>query len=568
MKFVFESAALCEGLVAPLARCFAAALDELGLEPVVEPEPELAPAAAAERPPLIESGRARELAVQDHHATSSPGSQAASAEGRAPRKSPASAVVESPPLRSVGPSKTARRESGEVARLRLRPREPQRSGVEPIDEREASNGREHHRASFEREASSERESRITRPQVPAPRAVEFDSTVRSSVGESATQSRPTGLDSERVAELLARRIDATPSAAGRLSVQPRASADASDEQPIEIELEPPSREFASPDRRATDSDAEAPAASAGRERGPSGSTSRRVDASGPASVQPPARSHAEGTSTSRELASLQTRSADEPPRAVGSREPDRHRRLRVRPRPQLDAHQLEPGSSPEPIEHASLERRDSIEAPASSMPPRATSSIAGVTDPSRIAGVGPRSASEVADLESGSRSTIRRVDPPSPSSTSTTRLHVGRVPVVARGSEAIALPESELVEAPTPALARPAEAIASASTSTSTSTSTREWPSSLQATHPRMLELGHSPGSARPGAGPAGPLSSVATRPALAIASPSPSGSATPRESSFAPPSAPLVADPIDGELERTLTAVLRNAARRHGIDV
>ncbi|HVH97293.1 MAG TPA: hypothetical protein VM869_01220 [Enhygromyxa sp.] len=92
----------------------------------------------------------------------------------------------------------------------------------------------------------------------------------------------------------------------------------------------------------------------------------------------------------------------------------------------------------------------------------------------------------------------------------------------------------------------------------------REWPSALRATNLRTLELAGSPSAARPGS--EGPLASISTHPALANASPS--GSATTRESSFAPPSAPLVADSIDGELERTLTAVLRNAARRHGIDV
>ncbi|HVI03511.1 MAG TPA: hypothetical protein VM869_32680, partial [Enhygromyxa sp.] len=229
MKFVFDSAALCEGLVAPVARCFAAALDELGLEPVIAAEPELARAMPVERPPIGESGRERELEARDHAASSS-GSKVASVAGRA---------------ESVGPRRTARRESGEVARLRLRPREPGRSQVEP---RGASSlASEAASLALEQQDSSlERDSRGATADARAPRAVELDST----------PSERAGFDAARVAELLAKRIEGTPATAGRVSVQPRVGADASSSSasasPIEepIEVEPASRELASSDSRA------------------------------------------------------------------------------------------------------------------------------------------------------------------------------------------------------------------------------------------------------------------------------------------------------------------------------
>ncbi|MFV8750423.1 hypothetical protein ACNOYE_07715 [Nannocystaceae bacterium ST9] len=570
MKFVFDSGELIQGLLAPVERCFSAALDELGLEPVVD-EPSEPPAIADEpppRPPAIErpeplagsrepdlagrprvefGKRSRESADESNpspaRARKSPGEgrlrirsrDAASSD--LPRSSDTSSSraatrepspVEPSPTRSVAIPSVAERETEALAAASSRVTIEPRVATGPS------------RASVELPATPANTSARPSESTPSPTSVEPRASEAREAGPASPRS---GFDPERVAELLARRIgqsSASAASTGRVNVQPRAS------EADEITL---AGEESSGDEDAAS--VESPLRSPRESASPrtSGSTSGSTSASSP--------SPASSTATSPAAASPASTSSPSPSSPASSRpdvgEPSSSRqRLRVRPRSAgpagasatIDAQSIEtslvgePGR--DPIAEPLLDARP-FDASASTRPTPTTTPT--TREPRSLA----HELAHVTPTHAGEPELAARG-----------RAREGRIPVVARAGAASQALDEAALESPT--------SIASEPTPTpSSNTGLPGNATSLRASHPRALELVR----ARATSSEPATANTTSTTPSTTNTATSARGSSSSSASAgFAPPAESLSADPLDPNLERTLTTVLRNAARRQGIDV
>ncbi len=609
MKLVFDSRELCQGLIAPVQRCFVAALDELGLEPIAEPS-DVAEASdgfgrdagrTADRHALPSSPRAGQIDAvagqRDAHASER--SEAAQEAG--PHAPVQAEGLEHPPTRERIEPRPGR------ARLRMRPRSPEESEVAGSREGEQVHAEVGERAGAASEPGllagsrgSERSGRLDRVAELLVRRMGGPSSSGEPMAEgsgAARLERSGSRSVERVSSADPRSTSANGGASGSERVgssepgrvQVRPSSDAASEQapvsehdqhaqlgPVSMTTpragqEPgkagfmttaagpgsladaPSREASKLERvaellakRLRTSVAEPSSGAATSMIGASeaGRVTVRVAAPLARTVQArPIASRGEPTSASE----VPTPEAIEPalPTSAESQPSQERRRLRVRPRPSETSEPSEP--------HDTRAASDASESNASSL-----TSDPSTPAPTRGSSVGRVSVArgDLAPDPVGASEPIATTPIPA--------MHLrspGRVPV--RAAET------------------PAESMSEAATAEELRAITGTDPSPIASRrNPTMSALpGPAPvaSASSPALSASSPATVERTRPAspLRLVAPASSSSsnttapASARSSSdFSETTPPLPADPLDPTVERTLTAVLRNAARRQGIEV